>query len=267
MAPTVFPRFRLSRTGIRTLLGVCALALTGCGAIHGARMGFPKASGLDEVDRGLYVEPSMTADQRQALLERIDVGRAAVVAFFGEVTTTPYVVACLTEACDRRFGSYGQRAAAYADFAIRLSPKGLSAPLIAHEWSHAEVYRRAGGWWYARKLPRWFDEGIAVVVADEPRHSEDNWREIQARGLPTPRLDELRSFADWDAALRKYGETEGDVPGNLRVVYTAAGHEVRAFVSCAGKAGVVRVLDAMRSGSSFEQAYEAAKARCPGDGR
>lgn len=255
-------RFAMSRLRTGMLLAASSLALTGCGAIHSARMWFPAASGMDEVGPQLYVEPSMTAEQRQQLQRQIEIGRASVAAFYGDVTARPYIVACLTSECDIRFGSYGQRAAAYGDLAIRLSAKGLSAPLIAHEWSHAEVYRRAGGWWYARKIPRWFDEGVAVVVADEPRHSESNWREIQQRGLTVPPLGELQSFSDWGAAVRRYGETEGDVPGNLHVVYTAAGHEVRTFLACAGPAGVLTVLDALRSGLPFDQAYSNAKSKC-----
>lgn len=244
------------------LLIASSLFLSGCGAMHSARMLFPQASGMDEVNSLLYVEPSMTAERRQELQRQIEIGRAAVVAFYGEVTSSPYIVACLTSECDTRFGSYGQRAAAYGDLAIRLSNKGLFAPLIAHEWSHAELYRRVGGWWYARRIPRWFDEGVAVVVAGESLHSDDNWKEIQRRGLPIPALGELRSFSDWGIAVRKFGETEGDVPGNLRVVYTAAGHEVRTFLACTGPAGVLTVLDAVRSGSTFDQAYSNAKSKC-----
>ena len=255
-------RFTVSRIRQGLLLAACSLALTGCGAVHSARMWFPKASGMDEEGPQLYVEPSMTVDQRQDLHRQIERGRATLVAFYGDVTAKPYFVACLTTDCDIRFGSYGQRAASYGDLAIRLSAKGLSAPLIAHEWSHAEVYRRVGGWWYARKIPRWFDEGVAVVVADEPRHSENNWREIQQRGLAVPPLGELQSFSDWGAAVRKYGETQGDVPGNLHLVYTAAGHEVRAFLACTGPAGVLTVLNALRSGSTFDHAYSNAKSKC-----
>ena len=204
----------------------------------------------------------MSAEQRQEVQRQIDIGRAAVERFYGDITTTPYFVACLTTSCDDHFGSYGQRAAAYGDLAIRLSAQGLTAPLVAHEWSHAELYRRTGGWWYARKIPRWFDEGVAVVVADEPRHSEDNWREIQRRGLPIPQLGTLISFSDWGDAVNQYGETAGDVPGNLHVVYTVAGHEVRMFLSCSGPTGVAAVLDAVRSGSSFDDAYAIVSAKC-----
>lgn len=252
----------ISRICKAVLLGASAVLLAGCSAIHSAQMWFPKASGMDEVTPRLYVEPSMTADQRQELQRQIEIARAAIVAFYRDATATPYIVACLTNACDVRFGSYGQRAAAYGDIAIRLSAKGLTSPLIAHEWSHAELFRRVGGWWYARKIPRWFDEGVAVVVANEPRHSEENWREIQHRGLSFPKLDELTSFSDWGVAVRKYGEIEGDVPENLHVVYTAVGHEVRTFLSCVGQAGVITLLDALRSGEVFEVAYAAAQAKC-----
>lgn len=267
MTPSSVVRRRrpLGHQTLRVLLFTFgALTLSGCGVVHSARMWFPKASGMDEVSPLLYVEPVMTAEQRQELQRQIELGRDLVARFHGDVRTRPVIVACLTRTCDERFGSYGGRAAAYGDIAIRLSAEGQSAPLIAHEWSHAEVYRRAGGWWKSRQMPRWFDEGIAVVVADEPRHSERNWQDIRHRGLPTPSLGELVSFSDWGAALRRYGETAGDVPDNLRVVYTTAGHEVRTFLACAGPTGIETVLEALRAGVAFNDAYATAQSACPG---
>lgn len=72
----------------------CLLALTGCGTIHNARMWFPKASGLDEITPQLYVEPSMTSDQRQELQRQIGLGRASVAAFYGGVTSAASKIAC-----------------------------------------------------------------------------------------------------------------------------------------------------------------------------
>lgn len=244
------------------LPGVCAAMLSACSTAHSARMWFPKTFGMDEVNPRLFVEPTMTAEQREELQLQIAIGRAQVERFYGSITTTPYVVACVSRECDVRFGSYGQPAASYGDIAIRLRAVARSAPLVAHEWSHAELYRRAGGWWHAREIPRWFDEGVAVMVANEPRHSEENWREIQRRGLPMPTFDELISFNDWGAAVNKYGETAGDVPGNLHVVYTTAGHEVRRFLSCAGPTGIAAVLDAVNAGSAFDEAYAGVRGKC-----
>jgi hypothetical protein len=239
----------------RALLAACAASLTACGALHNARMWFPNASGMDEVNARLYVEPAMSGPQREALQHQIELGRAQVEAFYGSVTTTPYFVACVTTQCAVRFGSYGEPATAFGDMAIRLSRSGRLTQLVAHEWSHAELFRRAGGWRHIGKIPRWFDEGVAVVVADEALHSPANWQEIARRGMPTPPLTELVSRSDWAAAVRKYGETRGDDPSNLRVVYSTAGHEVRTFLACAGSAGVGAVLDAVRAGEPFGAAY------------
>ena len=218
---------------------------------------------MDQVDPKLYVEPSMSVEQRREVRRQIEIGRAQVERFYGSITAAPYFVACVTSECDDRFGSYGTRAAAFGDTAVHLSAKGLSAPLVAHELSHAELYHRVGGWWNARKIPRWFDEGVAVVVADEPRHSEENWQEIRRRGLPIPKLSELVSFKDWGAAVNQYGEAAGDVPGNLHVVYTVAGHEVRSFLagsgSGSGLSAVVAVLDSVSVGSTFVEAYVKAR--------
>ena len=239
-----------------------AACLSACGALHNARMWFPGASGMDEIHAALYVEPAMSAEQRGALQRQIELGRARVEAFYGSITTAPYFVACVTAQCAARFGSYGEPATAFGDMAIRLSLDDRLPRLVAHEWSHAELYRRAGGWRHIGKIPRWFDEGVAVVVADEALHAPAHWDEIARRGLSTPPLTELVSRRDWAAAVQKYGETRGDDPSNLRVVYSTAGHEVRAFVACAGRAGVAAVLDAVQADEPFDAAYARVGRKC-----
>lgn len=253
----------------RALVGLAGLglvlALSGCGLKPWLRTLSPGQSGLEAVatDDGLrlYVEPAMTPDQRAALQQQIALGREQVQRFWGPLQTAPVFVACISADCAARFDVVGPRAAAFADQAIRLSPRGLAAPLVAHEWSHAELYRRAGGWWPARGIPRWFDEGLAVVVAGEPVHSEANWQRIRDEGLATPHLAELVSFADWGRAMGVYGETAGDVPENRRRVYTTAGHELRRWLACAGPDAVPALLTAVRDGEAFATAYQRLEAR------
>jgi hypothetical protein len=259
----------------RALLGFTGLglvlALSGCGLTPWLRTLAPGQFGLEAVSTSdglrLYVEPAMTPAQRAALQQQIALGREQVQRFWGPLQTTPAIVACSSADCAARFDVVGPRAAAFADQAIRLSPRGLSAPLVAHEWSHAELYRRAGGWWQARGIPRWFDEGLAVVVADEPVHSEANWQRIRDEGLATPRLAELLSFADWGRAMGVYGETAGDVPENRRRVYTTAGHELRRWLACAGPGAAPALLTAVRDGEAFGSAYRRLQMRdgapCP----
>ena len=239
----------------RAILICSTLLVAACGSVNSFRMLSPGSFGMAQVHPKLYVEPAMGAEQRQELEKQILAGRAQVERFYGAISTTPYFVACVTKNCAVRFGSYGERATAFGDQAIRLSPDGLAADLVAHEWSHSELYRRVGGWVHIAQIPRWFDEGLAVVVANEPRHSEENWRQIQQRGVPTPALAELISRSDWTAAVKKYGETQGDDTNNLRAVYSTAGHELRQWLACAGRSGAVALLTAVRAGDSFDATY------------
>lgn len=241
---------------------VALLVLSGCGSLHSFRMAAPGAFGMDAVDAKRFVDPEMPPAQREDLAAQIALGRAQVERFYGTLETTPVIAACATPACSVRFGSYGERAAALGDGAIRLSHNGRAAALVAHEWSHTEVFRRVGGWWNIGRLPRWFDEGLAVVIADEPLHAEANWQEIRRRGLAVPALADLVTREQWTAALRQYGETLGDVPGNLRVVYTEAGHEVRRWLGCAGPRAALALIAAVRDGEAFEAAYARLEARC-----
>ena len=252
----------MQRVTRHALIVAGAACLSACGALHNARMWFPGASGMDEIDAALYVEPAMSAQQRAALQRQIELGRGQVEAFYGSITTAPYFVACVTAQCAVRFGSYGEPATAFGATAIRLTLNSRLTQLVAHEWSHAELYRRAGGWRHIGKIPRWFDEGVAVVVAGEVLHAPANWQEIARRGLPTPPLTELVSRRDWAAAVQKYGETRGDDPSNLRVVYSTAGHEVRAFLACTGSAGVLAVLDAVQADEPFDAAYARVGRQC-----
>jgi hypothetical protein len=222
----------------------------------------PLENGMTELQPRVYVEPGMTHAQRSQLILQIAEGRRQVEAFFGSVESMPDIVACSTAECAVRFGSGGARAAALGDYAIRLSPDGLTAALVAHEWAHAEVYRRVGGAWAIPRIPRWFDEGIAVVIANEPRHSAENWARIQARGLTTPALSELTTYRDWIRAVQHYGETRGDHADNLRVVYSTAGNELRRWLSCTGKHGVIDLLAAVRDGTDFEAVYRRLESDC-----
>lgn len=99
-----------------------------------------------------------------------------------------------------------------------------------------------------------------MVVANEPKHSDELWQEIRRRNLTTPSITELVSRDQWRAAIRKYGETNyGDPPNNWRLVYNTAAHEVRSFIAAAGPAGIRDVLTRVHAGEPFDLAYQQAR--------
>ena len=134
----------------------------------------PACYGLERVSPTLYVEAAMPAPDRAKLQETIATAEARVAAFYSSFGERPTLLACMTEACDRRIGGLGGRATAYASPVgtfIRAAPRGLNETILSHEFSHAELYRRIGTWKLFRQaVPAWFDEGVAVIVSDDERY-------------------------------------------------------------------------------------------------
>jgi hypothetical protein len=91
----------------------------------------------------LFVEPSMPVPQRDALRAKITAAEGQVSAVYGSVLVHPTFVACSTTACLHRFGRRSGRGITFRSIVL-LSPDGLTTPIVAHEWSHAELAKRLG---------------------------------------------------------------------------------------------------------------------------
>ena len=93
------------------------------------------------------------------------------IAAYGSVEPRPIVHACITEQCLESFGGKGTFAKVYGN-RILLSPRGLTWHFIAHEWSHAEMLTRLGFFAW-RRMPQWFDDGVAVAISEAPGARRD----------------------------------------------------------------------------------------------
>ncbi|MHB8809541.1 MAG: hypothetical protein ACYC9M_05955 [Desulfobulbaceae bacterium] len=241
------------------LIFICLATLTlpACGTLKSTKLLAPAAFGMKQIAPRVYVDPKMTAKQRLTLAEAIATARERIHSFYGNVAANPEIIACATEQCFQRFGGVTARAKAYGASKLLLSPRGLTAPIVAHEWSHAELCTRAGGYFAAKDIPRWFDEGLAVLLSNEPTHSEDIWLAVNEAGIATPALNELESREKWLAAVKKYGDASTNKE-QYKVVYATAGHEVRTWYREAGKAGLAQLIEAIKQGRPFAQAYQEA---------
>lgn len=247
----------MRRIGPVATLAVLSLAvlLTGCSRVGNLRVLVPALSGMERVSASLWVEPGMPAATRTDLEQGIVVARQRLDRFYGSVESSPWVIACTTEAKSRSLGLYGRSLAhTVGGRAILLGPHGLTTPVLLHEWAHAELDARLSRG-LLRRVPRWFDEGLACVISDEPRYSEARWQEIERRGLPTPRLYELVTFGQMSEAARQYRDARPDSAGNMHVVYSTAAHEVRGWLARAGGQGLHRLIEALNAGEPFGPAY------------
>lgn len=91
---------------------------------------------------------------------------------------------------------------------ILQSPRGLNCHFLAHEWSHAEMSTRLTllAW---KRMPQWFDEGLAVALSEAPEHSENHWQFLINTHIPRPTRDELlnyQSLQQWLAGVHRFGD-------------------------------------------------------------
>jgi hypothetical protein len=251
---------------LRTLTLLLTLALlSGCGMLHSVaqsgKLLAPESFGLTLIAPHLYVEAG-TDEATQGRL-RADMARAeaAILNAYGSVSARPTVHACVTEKCFWQFGGRGERAKVF-DQRILLSPHGLNWHLIAHEWSHAEMSARLKlrAW---KRMPQWFDEGLAVTLSEAPEHSENHWQFLINANIPRPTRDELltyQSLQQWLTAVHRFGDDKNfervaQGQPTLSPVYAAAGHEVRPWLAQVGSQGLLKFIQHMNEDADFESAY------------
>jgi hypothetical protein len=128
----------------------------------------PGCYGLQRVQSDLYVEQGLSAERRQHVTEVVQAAEQRVGDFFGGRESRPRVLACLTQDCYGRIGGGGERGKAILDRALLLSPLGVNVVIVSHELTHAELRARLRS--RAGQVPRWFNEGLAVLVSEDPRY-------------------------------------------------------------------------------------------------
>ena len=244
---------RFHQGAIIAVIFLTSWLFTGCSTVKSAKLWAPEAFGLVQIAPQIYVEKQLSKVQQKSLLKAIDTARQRIHLYFGSVLSKPEILACATETCYQSLGGMTSKANAYGESKILLSPRGLTAPNIAREWSHIELYTKLDGF-FTNSIPQWFDEGLGIVVSNEQTHSEKVWQELHAQGTLCPDLSNLQSENDWLRATKKYGDASFSEAG-YNVIYSCAGHEVRRWYRKAGRSGLAHFIETIRFNMTFEQAY------------
>jgi len=209
-----------------------------------AALACPTCFGMERLSGEVFVDSVMSAQERARLLAMMAEGDQKVAGFYGELRENPVVIACASEVCSRRLGARGARAVSYASFGMRLSPAGLDPTIIAHERAHIELHGRLGlVRFLAGAVPAWFDEGLAVVISDDPRYL-----------LPGDAKDRCRA------------EPDGDLPRGMTewIRRTSADQSLYAKAACrvlrwanahGGRAGLFALIDRVAGGEPFDAAF------------
>jgi hypothetical protein len=124
-------------------------------------------------------------------------------------------------------------------------PSSSLADVLRHEVAHVLVYRAAGG----RPLPRWFDEGVAMIAAGD--WGLNDRTKLALALLSSPRAADTLRLAGLDRRFAGH-------PGEVETAYAVAGGFVHHLLAQHGPEAVARVLDEVSRGLPFEPAFEKA---------
>lgn len=238
-----------------------SMLVCGCSELAGAKLLLPEEFGLVKIESNLYVEDGAGEEAKANLRAAMRDAESAIKLAYGRVTSKPVVNVCVSEDCYRSFGGMGSKAKIYGSH-ILLSPRGSDWHFLAHEWSHDELRQRLSVV-ASYRLPQWFDEGVAVAISEAPEHSDEHWEFLEKSNIPRPTREQLltyRTLRDWLNAVEEYGETQNadrKARGEpeIRPVYTAAGHEVRAWLRTERTAGLLSLIADLNEGEAFENVY------------
>lgn len=198
----------------------------------------PGCYGMERLRPGLYVEPGLQAARRRQVAEVVDVAIRRVEDFYGGRESSPGVLACVTDACYRGIGGGGERGVAVLDRTVMLSPRGIDPVIASHEMSHVELGARLG----SRRVPQWFNEGLAVLVSDDPRYL-------------APATARDRCLTDSKEALPETLDDWLRTAGADRSLYARAACRVSRWAGAnGGRGAVLELIEHVAGGGEFPAA-------------
>ncbi|WP_219462087.1 hypothetical protein [Nonomuraea rhizosphaerae] len=197
----------------------------------------PTCYGLTELRPGIYTEQDPSPAQQARITQTVDTAAERVEAFYGTRLSSPTLLVCLTEQCYRHIGGHKERGIAVLNRAVMLSPRGLDPVIASHEMSHVELHARLTA---ASEVPQWFDEGLAVVVSDDPRYLAP--RSATDRCLVRPDAPLPVSLDDW---LRTAGKDAN--------TYAKAACQVTRWLRSNGdRQGLHSLIQHLNDGTPFD---------------
>ena len=224
------------------LIIALVLCTTGCSTVRSTKLFAPSWFGFSEINEGVYVDDQMPPGQREEFLKTLSLANGRVSAFFGSLEGSSKVFACSTEECFISHGGVGAKGKAYGKSMLLLSPRGLDVTIAAHELTHIELHNRVGTFRSWREIPDWFDEGLAVLVSEDPRYTEEAWLKATDNGRNAPELKAI-------------GKATPFGKDNWQLSYGTARRAVGEWYLHAGRAGLARLIMEVKGGKDFDSVF------------
>jgi len=228
----------LAIAAIALALSSVALAIYSHDVLACSLVGF---SDFEKIEKNIYVAPATPMEERKQLLSLIAEAKGRVASTYGHLVSMPVVIAATGMDSLKWFSAneYASTKFLPGQAYIVLGPRGRSVDVIAHELVHSEIFEHAGYWVRSVHIPVWFDEGVAMQVDYRKKY------DLPVAKEKSSILDSLRYswqfFKGDDVELTNH--------------YAVAKTEVRSWLSRVGNGSVQSLLEKVKSGADFDEAY------------
>ena len=188
----------------------------------------PYRSAFTEIASHVYINRNYAGDQ-QELFEMIEQAKDRVRTFFGDVRfqdETIFII-CDDDKLTRKLGEDHGTVILYfpsETYYICISDEYLELDILAHEITHAELHTRLSAE-AQKRIPTWFDEGIALQNDYREKYSEAQWITQTDNGKNAVALEDMDTPSEFYA-----GEAE-----DRRFRYLNAKHELDVWMISHGQ--------------------------------
>ncbi|HUQ64749.1 MAG TPA: hypothetical protein VM101_01240 [Flavitalea sp.] len=176
----------------------------------------------------------------------VEFASSRVTAFWGDKKCDPKYIYCENDEDFKKYGSpYAVPAVSHLKFGtyIVISTHSVDLDILAHEISHAEFYERIGFYNWTFKIPRWFDEGLAMQNDNRNYYSEDTLKVRSNNYKNLPDVKQMKSGKQFNG--------DGS-PEQIMLNFMTAKHEVKLWYT---EKKLDRFIQDINAGKSFEEAY------------
>ncbi len=214
----------------------------------GYRMTVPLRGDFEEIAENVYINQNFSGN-KEDVAALVGSARERDAAFFGDLQCTDrtVVIVCDDGELLKKLGGDHDTQSVVFPFRksyICVSDEYLDVDILAHEITHAELHGRLKEK-ALKRIPTWFDEGIATQNDCREKYSPAIWAEQTDNGKNTIAL------ADMDEREEFYAGTEED----RHFRYLIAKHEVSEWMETHGREGLLALIDRMNNGEEFAAAY------------
>jgi hypothetical protein len=197
-------------------------------------------------DGRLYFAANTPKNKVDTLKALVELASVRVAQFWGRKNCNPKYIYCESDNDFKRFGSpYKVPALTHVKSCsyIVISNQGIDLDIIAHEISHAEFYERIGFYNWSFKIPRWFDEGLAMQNDNRSFFSEDTLKIKSDNYNNMPDVKKLKTGRQFN---------EQGSPEQIMLNFMTAKHEVKNWYT---KNKLLRFIKDINSGKTFAAAF------------